>query len=76
MNNIKQRKIYKVSEWNRTKSSEGRYMLIYTLGNGSMSDEPRKRGYVVQKYHKESGERSKFFKNYELALSDFYQGKW
>lgn len=70
--NIIKRKIYKVKDWNREKTG----ILVYTLGNGSMVDEPRKKGYVVQKYHKEGGERSHYWKNYTLALSDFYSDKF
>lgn len=67
---IKERKIYKVKEWNIKHKGT---ILAYTLGNGSMIDTPRSRGYVVQKRHIEGGESSKFHANYEKALSDFYQ---
>jgi len=67
---ITERKIYKVSDWNRERRGT---ILAYTLGNGSMLDEPRKNGYVVQKIHLEGGNKSRFFKNYALALSYFYK---
>ena len=68
------RKIYKVKDWNSSKTHEGKYILVYTLGNGSMVDTPRKRGYVVQKWIKDTkAERSRYHKNYASALADFYQ---
>lgn len=39
--------ITQVKEWNRKMRAEGKYILMFTLGNGSMLDEPRKNGYVV-----------------------------
>ena len=59
-----------VKDWNRYYSNKGQYMLVYTLGNGSMVDEPRKRGYVVQKRHEEGGERSRFHLNLDKAVAD------
>lgn len=53
-----------VSEWNGKQLHNGLHILIYTLGNGSMLDEPRKNGYVV---HDEEGKKSKFFLNYDKA---------
>ena len=60
--------LYTIKHWNRLYKGT---ILAYTLGNGSMIDEPRKNGYVVQKRHKEGGEKSKYHSNYEKALSDF-----
>ena len=61
-----------VREWNREKLANKQYILVYTLGNGSMIDTPRQRGYVVQKRHKLGGERSKFHLSREKALSDYH----
>jgi hypothetical protein len=68
MKNITHHKIYKVKDWNASKRHNGQYMLVYTLGNGSMVDEPRKRGYVVQKWHNQGGEGSRYFRNHKLAM--------
>ena len=62
---------YKVAIWNAIQQRDGKHMLIYTLGNGSMIDEPRRRGYVVQKYHVNGGEKSKFYLKYADAIKDF-----
>jgi hypothetical protein len=67
MKNITQSKIYTVREWNNTKRSEGKYIMMFTLGDGSMVDEPRKRGYVVEKRHRLGGHGCKYLKNIELA---------
>jgi hypothetical protein len=67
--NITQRKIHKVKDWNQSHTG----IMKYTLGNGSMLDEPRKKGYVVQKRHVEGGEKSQYFPNYEKALAYFYK---
>jgi len=61
-------KIYTIREWNSTHTGS---IMAYTLGNGSMYDEPRQRGYVVQKRHTEGGERSKYHSNKAKALQDY-----
>lgn len=68
---IKDKRILPVSAWNQEYKRKGNYVMVYTLGNGSMLDTERKRGYVVQKHHVQGGERSRFHRNYELALSDY-----
>ncbi len=60
-----------VKHWNAEKRAKGQYILIYTLGNGSMVDTPRQRGYVVQKYSNQGGERSRFHLYYKNALADY-----
>jgi hypothetical protein len=67
---MKKDTIYKVKEWNVQKRSLGAYILVYTLGKGSMHDKPRQKGYVVQKFHKKGGERSRFCSNYQKALTE------
>lgn len=76
MNEIKSVSIERVKHWNARMRAEGKYMLVYTLGNGSMADEPRKRGFVVQKYHREGGERSKFHLSREKAEADYKSDKF
>ena len=68
---IKEKRMLSVKAWNDEARAKKAYILIYTLGNGSMIDTPRQRGYVVQKRHIEGGERSKFYLNRELAQADY-----
>lgn len=68
---IKEKLFMTVKDWNAKQRNDKRYILVYTLGNGSMVDEPRQYGYVVQKRHEEGGERSKFHKNRAEALKDY-----
>lgn len=56
--------IFTVKEWNSIKRGT---ILAYTLGNGSIIDTPRQRGYVVQKHHTQGGEMSQYFSNYQKA---------
>lgn len=65
-----------VRHWNADKIRIGQRILVYTLGNGSMYDAPRKRGYVVQKYSEQGGERSKFHLNAIDALADYTSDKF
>ena len=69
-------KLYKVTDWNREKTNQKKYTLVYTLGNGSMLDEPRKRGYVVEKRLENGAERSKYHSNIEKAKADLYSDKF
>ena len=68
---IKEKRILSVKEWNNEARAKKQYILIYTLGNGSMVDVARQRGYVVQKRHIEGGEKSHFWLNKEKALQDY-----
>lgn len=54
--------ITQVKEFNREMRAQGKYILMFTLGNGSMADEPRQRGYVVSE-----GQRHRYFPNIEMA---------
>ena len=45
---IIQKKIWDVREWNHYQRSKGNDILIYTRGDGSILQEPRKSGYVAQ----------------------------
>lgn len=69
---IKVAQIQTVQNWNRDMRLQARYMEVYTLGNGSMVDEPRKRGFVVNKEHIEGGKKSRFFLSQEKALEYYY----
>lgn len=60
--------LFPVREWN---SLHRGTILVYTLGHGSMIDRPRLRGWVVQKFHVEGGERSKFHMDFAEALTDY-----
>jgi hypothetical protein len=71
--NIIKRQIHKVKDWNREKLAEQKYIMVFTLGNGSMLDEPRKKGYVVYKKHKLGGTSAKYMSNYEKALANFHK---
>lgn len=73
---ITEKGIYQVKDWNAKKRADKQYMQIYTLDNGSMIDEPRKNGYVVQKRHSEGGERSKFHASHEKAKEDYWSNKF
>jgi len=64
--------IYTVKNWNAIQRNNKQYILVYTLGNGSMVDIPRQRGYVVEKHHIQGGKRSRFHSNKERALEDYY----
>lgn len=74
MDKITERKLFHVKQWNSLKKAEGEYMQVYTLGNGSMADEPRKKGFVVYKKHKEGGSGSKWFPNY-LQAEEYYHSE-
>lgn len=64
--------LYTVKNWNTIQNRNSKYILVYTLGNGSMYEPERQKGYVVEKHHEQGGERSKFHKNIKLALQDYY----
>lgn len=68
---IKEKRIVPVKAWNNEARAKKAYILVYTLGNGSMIDTPRQRGYVVQKRHVEGGERSKFYLSHDKAIADY-----
>ena len=68
---IKEKRMLPVKDWNIEQLSKKQYILVYTLGNGSMIDEPRKYGYVVQKRHVEGGEKSHFYLNKDKAMADY-----
>ena len=68
---IKEKRILSVREWNNEARAKRQYILVYTLGNGSMADTERQHGYVVQKRHNQGGERSHFFLSREKAIADY-----
>lgn len=68
---IAERKITPVKAWNSRMRAEKNYIMVFTLGVGSMVDEPRQVGYVVSKTHREGGERHKFHLSHDKALADF-----
>lgn len=68
MKNIIERSIKPVEQFNNEMRAKGNYTMVMSLGNGSMCDEPRKRGYVVSKKHRLGGSGSYFIMNYEKAL--------
>jgi len=58
--------ITQVKEFNKKMLRESRYILVFTLGNGSMVDEPRKNGYVVSGYCGNDSHR--WFNNKQEAI--------
>ena len=71
MKYIIERSIKPVWQFNKEMLDKQQYIMVMTLGNGSMVDMPRKRGYVVSKEHKEGGKSSRFFLNHDKAF-DWY----
>lgn len=68
--------MYQVKTWNEIHRRKNQFILIYTLGNGSMVDTPRQKGYVVEKHHSQGGKRSKFHSNIEKAMADYYSNNF
>lgn len=73
---IIKRGLHQVKDWNREKRAQHQYTLMYTLGSGAMHEEPRQRGWVVQKWHKEGGERSSFHLSPKEAREDYQSDKF
>jgi len=61
---MKLTQVKKFNEWARNK---GKYILIFTLGVGSMQDKPRKYGWVVSGYS--SKDSHQFFLNKKEAIN-------
>jgi hypothetical protein len=59
-------KLQQVNEYNRACEMRNAYIQVFTLGNGSMADEPRKYGWVVSGYNGQDSHH--FFKSKIKAL--------
>ena len=58
-------KLQQVKEYNRECLRRNAFIQVFTLGNGSMVDEPRVNGWIVSGYCGEDSHQ--YFKNKELA---------
>lgn len=60
--------IHHITSWNIKHHGT---ILAYTLGNGGMYEQPRKKGWVVQARSEQGGEKSRYFSNKEKAMLYF-----
>lgn len=57
------KEIYHVKEWNNKMISEGKYIMAFTVGTGSIVEANKQRGYVVH-----YGKSAKWFSNRQKAI--------
>lgn len=62
-----------VQEWNRKKRNDGQYIMMFTLGNGSMADKPRQRGWVIYTKNEQGATSARFYQNKDEALLAYNQ---